>query len=343
MKSCLSIKEPKIGPARGQRRPIRILRWRPLGALSGGIRRVAKLAFGVAWLVVGCGGERIVGGGVSDGGTVAVSDAGAPEDAGVVLGDGGGASDGGIPDAGGGDAGTVCRPDLDGVIRATEVPFVLGATASYVTNQDGTVAEGITTTGRDGGAGRVVWDFAAAHNQDHRVLDEVIAPAGKWWAAAYPSATFAALLDRATGLLGVYASTPAALTLLGTVSTEANRTNVRLDPAVDVLRFPLELGKTWQVSSTGTGFVNFTPLSTSNTYRFLVDGRGDVWTPAARFPSLRLRMDLEQTIPLTLFRRTVRAFVFLSECWGTVARVTGVDNDMSTELTRASEWRRLAP
>ena len=112
---------------------------------------------------------------------------------------------------------------------------------------------------------------------------------------------------------------------------------------VDVLRFPLELGKTWQVSSTGTGFVNFTPLSTSNTYRFLVDGRGDVWTPAARFPSLRLRMDLEQTIPLTLFRRTVRAFVFLSECWGTVARVTGVDNDTSTELTRASEWRRLAP
>lgn len=321
------------------------------GGRSGFVFRAA-LCTCTTLALFSCGGERVLGAGERDGGAL-FADGGPTLDAGVMdagrvdaggeLGDGGAAlADGGVADAGG-DGGAACRPDGDGVLQAREVPFVVGATASFVTNQDGTVAENINTGGRDGGAGLRIWDFSAAHPQDHRVLDEVQSPAGKWWSSAYPAATFAVLIDRVTGLLGVYAHSASALRLLGTVSTEANRTNVRLDPAVDVLRFPLSVGQSWQVTSTGAGFFNFTPLTNTNVYRFSVDARGEVWTPAARFPSLRLRMDLEQSIPLTLFRRSSRTFVFLSECWGTVARVTSVDDDVAMELTRASEYRRLAP
>ena len=57
---------------------------------------------------------------------------------------------------------------------------------------------------------------------------------------------------------------------------------------------------------------------------------------------LRIRMDLDQSIPLTLFRRTQRTYTFVSECWGAVARIASVDNEMSVEFTTASEYRRLS-
>lgn len=244
-----------------------------------------------------------------------------------------------LPDAPVGDAG-VCMGNRDGVIDRGEVAFLLGATVLYAVNRPGTTVEMIDTTARVSGATRV-WDFSAPRPEDTRVIDEVLSPRGMWWASSYGDATFAALLDRGSNLLGVYRVSDAALELLGTVSTEANRTNLRFVPPVAVLRFPLRVGASWEQTVNGTGFVNFTPLSNVTRYATVIDSAGEVWTPVGRFPALRMRTDIDQSIPLTVFRVTRRTFTFLSECWGVVARVTSVDNETSQELRRASEYRRL--
>jgi hypothetical protein len=222
------------------------------------------------------------------------------------------------------------------------MPFLVGASAIYRVNRDGETVEGISTAGVEGASGRV-WDFSDARPEDHRVIDELWPPAGQWWAALYPEATFASWLDRGQDLHGVYRVTSSTLELLATVSREANRTDLKMDPPVVLLRFPLSEGSTWEQTVTGRGYVNYTPLVNTNHYVFRVDAHGEAWTPAARFPVLRLRSDLEQWIPLTLFRRTVRTYAFLSECWGLVARITSTDDETAEEFTRAVEYRRLSP
>jgi hypothetical protein len=139
----------------------------------------------------------------------------------------------------------------------------------------------------------------------------------------------------------VYRVTDAALELMGTVSTEQNRTNLRFTPPVMVLRFPLRVGDTWTQTVTGAGFVSFTPLTNTTVYTTRIDADGEVWTPAGRFRALRMRTDIDQSIPLTVFRTRRRTYTFLSECWGVVARVASVDNETAEEFRRASEYRRL--
>ncbi len=244
-----------------------------------------------------------------------------------------------LPDAPAGDA-AVCSGNRDNMIARSEMAFLLGATVIYAVNRPGTTVESINTAAAATGGARV-WDFSAANAADTRVLDEVLSPRGMWWASSYGDATFAAVIDRSTNLLGVYRVSDAALELLGTVSTEANRTNLRFTPPVAVLRFPLRVGASWEQTVNGTGFVNFTPLSNVTRYANVIDSAGEVWTPAGRFPALRMRTDLDQSIPLTVFRVTRRTFTFISECWGVVARIASVDNETSEELRRASEYRRL--
>ena len=114
-----------------------------------------------------------------------------------------------------------------------------------------------------------------------------------------------------------------------------------MDPPVAVLRFPLMEGAHWTQSVTGRGYVDFTPLVNVTQYQFQVDAHGEVRTPAGHFSVLRLRIDLDQMVPLTVFRRTQRTYTFVAECWGVVARVASVDNEPLVDFTRAAEYRRL--
>jgi hypothetical protein len=238
------------------------------------------------------------------------------------------------------DGGALCTANRDGVIERSEMAFVLGASVIYAVNRAGTTVDPVDTAGMVTPTGRV-WDYAAAVATDQRVLDEVTPPTGQWWSSSYADATFAAVADRATGLLGVYRVSDAALELLGTVSTEQNRTNLRFTPPVAVLRFPLRVGATWSQTVTGAGFLNFTPLTNTTVYTSRIDADGEVWTPAGRFRALRMRTDLDQSIPLTVFRTTRRTYTFVAECWGVIARIASVDNETAEEFRRASEYRRL--
>lgn len=245
-----------------------------------------------------------------------------------------------VRDAMASDGAVQCRPNNDGVIDSDEFPYVLGAQVLYQVNDDATTVTGIQTAPTDMGMGPR-WDFAAIVPSDRRVLDEVYSPAGRWWQMFYPSASFALPANRAASLHGVYRRTPDALQLLASVSRDMNRSNVVFMPAVDTVRFPLREGSTWTITSSGNGILDGIGTSTSNVFRFLVDRRGTVFTPANRFDVLRLRMDLEQTVTGTIIRRTQRTYLYLAECWGLVARVVSVDNETASEFTRASEYRRL--
>lgn len=233
-----------------------------------------------------------------------------------------------------------CRPNNDGIITRAEFPGVVGASALYLVNRDGVTVDGVNTAGTVT-EGTRRWDFSARRMDDQPVLDEVLSPQGRWWSGQYADATFASVIDRATNLLGVYRLSATALELLGTVSTTANQTNLRFTPPVQILRFPLRVGDRWQQTVNGNGTVNFTPLVNVTNYSTSVDAQGEVWTPAARFPALRVNTTLDQSIPLTVFRRTLRTYAFITECGGLVARVASVENDTAENFTRASEYRRL--
>lgn len=211
----------------------------------------------------------------------------------------------------------------------------------YAVNEEGTAVDPVDTAGTMVDGVRR-WDYSAARPEDRRVLDEVMRPQGRWWSARYPDATYAAMLDRTNNILGVYRASAAALELLATVSVAENRTHLAMTPPVVVLRFPLRVGDTWTQSVTATGFYNLAPLTNVTAYTTRVDAAGEVWTPAGRYPALRVRTDLDQSIPLTLIRRTRRTYTFLSECWGVVARVASVDNETAEVFRRASEFRRLS-
>ncbi len=273
-----------------------------------------------------------------DGASDAASDAGidASSDAATDV----GVADVTVTDTGPRDGGATCSGNRDGVIARSEMAFILGASVIYAVNRTGTTVMPVDTAGATGASGRV-WNLSAADPQDQRVLDEVIPPSGQWWSSGYADATFATVIDRSTNLLGVYRVSDTALELLGTVSTEANRTNMRFTPPVMVLHFPLRVGDMWMQTVAGNGFVNFTPLVNSTVYTTRVDAQGEVWTPAGRFPALRMRTDIDQSIPLTVFRTTRRTYTFISECWGVVARIASVDNETAEEFRSASEYRRL--
>lgn len=300
------------------------------------LRSALPLAFALSF--VACVEER-VNPLPQDARADAASTDGASPDA---LEDGGSGEDASVEDTGvlPRDSGPVCVPNNDGVIERSEVPYVVGAQALFVVNDDNTTVDAINTAPTMGASGPE-WDFSAPKPGDRRVLDEVQSPMGRWWQPFYPTANFALPIDRASSNWALYRGTDTALQILATVSRDTGRTNVAFSPGVDAIRFPLREGSTWTVTSAGNGAFNGIATSTVNTYRFTVDRRGTVLTPATRFPALRLRMDLDQTVTGTIIRRTQRTYLFLSECWGLVARIASVDNEMAEEFTRASEYRRL--
>lgn len=241
-----------------------------------------------------------------------------------------------------GDMGSgACSLGSDGVLAAEQIEFAVGATVLYVQNRDGTTVDGVDTAGTLDEDGVRRWDFSAERPEDHRLLDELVSPASAWWSSRYPDATYAAALDRSKDQWGVFRVSAVRLELLAVVSGEANRTDLRMSPAVEVLRFPMRPGDRWQQSVTGNGLVDWIAVTNVTEYRFEVDAYGEVRTPAARFEALRLRTELEQRVPLTVFSRSQRSFTFLSPCWGVVARVASTDGETAVEFTRASEYRRL--
>jgi len=265
------------------------------------------------------------GGGV-DG---AVHDAGpAPPDAG---------RDAGVPDVDAGPAG--CVPDRDGVIRREEVPLGPGLRATFRVARDAR----FDTAGEPLGDGMRRWDVSGDLAGDHDVLVETRHLDGAWYADDFPGASYASRLSDGEDLLGVFELTGASLLLRGVVSPEGglDRTNVSHDPEVETLSFPLELGARWSTDATVTGISSGVVATWRERYESEVDARGELETPFGTFDVLRVRVVLRRTVGVVT--KVVRTYLFVSECFGTVASIVSRDDEPREEFTRASELRRIAP
>lgn len=236
------------------------------------------------------------------------------------------------------DAGGGCVPNRDGVVEASEVPLRAGLRATFL----GATDVSFDTRGEDMGGSRT-WDLSGGFAGDRMVLVETRDPAGLWFADDFPGATYVTELSLEQDLLGVFEVTGDALLLRGVVSPDDGftRTKLTYDPAVPVLDFPLSEGKTWSVSATVSGVALGAVTAYTERYDSAVDARGTLTTPFGSFEVLRVRTELTRTVGLLVTK--VVSFAFVSECFGTVATLTGQDGDDGAELTELAEVRRLAP
>ena len=280
------------------------------------------------------GGADAGGGGATGGGGGGSAGGGSGGGQGGATGGGtGGGSDGGQPS---------CTPNADGTITRAEVFTQAGLHATFKVSTQ----TSFDTAGAAQADGGRLWDMTPALSGDQNVLVTTEPITGKWFEANYPGASYVAPLGQGTDLLAVFQSSADGLYLLGVASPTDTvmKTRLTYDPAVKVLAFPMSAGSTWSTTSTVTGYYNGVLIAVlqKDDYTNTVDRTGEVITPFARFPVLRVRTLMNRTANLVPIL-TLRTFMFVTECFGTVATVTSTDNESSTEFTTAKEVRRLTP
>ncbi|MBI3205076.1 MAG: hypothetical protein HYZ29_26295 [Myxococcales bacterium] len=277
----------------------------------------------------------------SGGAAGAAGSGGAAAGGGGTAGAGGGAA--GIGGAGGatsgGSGGGFCSPNHDGVLDKSETPLAAGLAAKFLVSGPAAVP----SAGVAQGDGSRLWDFSAGLSGDHLVLVETQKLDGKWFAAKYPGATYAARLSESSDLLGVFEVGATALVLRGVVSPAdgVTKTELTYTPPVVVLDFPVKEGKTWSTSSTVTGLAQGVLANYTEGYESAADAHGTLKAPFGEFPVLRTRVVLTRKIGLVT--TVVRSYLFGAECFGTVASFVAKDNATTAEVSEAAELRRLAP
>lgn len=311
--------------------------------MSRTVSRMA-LVLVLGWFAAGCGDDDVQCRGEGDcpAGQQCVLGECRPE-----VGGDGAVSDGGVDgtvdagtDAGvdgGADGGGVCEYVDDGVIQRDEMVIEVGLGATYRVNQNAPVT--VDLVGTQSG-GEPLWDFTGNTASDQSVVDELLPVAGTWFAADFPNATYIAHLDPDT--YGVFRVTTGALSMIGVASVTPNQTLMTYDVPVDLLRFPIGLGDHYVTNATSTGTFNWTPLWTiEETYDVTVDALGTVVVPAGSFHALRIRTNLHQYIPFTVFTVDRVLYIWVTECFGIVARIVSEDDEPQNIFTNAAQYRRM--
>ena len=235
----------------------------------------------------------------------------------------------------------VCVPNHDGKIERGELPMAPGVMATFRVATNATW----NTAGHSNADGSRTWDLSGQLANDADTPVTLGSPQGAWWAADYPGASYTAVLASGSDLQGVFKLDDTGLVLLGVVSPTggATKTELMYNPPAKILAIPFQAGDTWTSTSTVTGYLNGgVGGSYTEKYDSSVDQVGTMTTPYGMFPVLRVATNLTRTSGLATLL-TKRTFAWSAECFGSVATVTGQDNDTSTELSSNAEVRRLAP
>lgn len=233
-----------------------------------------------------------------------------------------------------------CVPNHDGVIARSEVPLAAGAMATFAIATNATW----NTAGHANNDGSRTWDLSGQLANDADTPVTLGSPAGAWWQADFPGATYSAVLASGSDLQGVFTIDANGVTLLGVVSPTGGATETELtySPPAKILAFPFMAGSTWMSTSTVTGYAQGVYGVYTEKYTSSVDQVGTMTTPYGMFPVLRVATDLTRSSGGVPFL-TKRTFAWTAECFGTVATVSGQDNATGTEFSDDAEVRRLAP
>jgi hypothetical protein len=253
---------------------------------------------------------------------------------------------GGVPSSDGGylplpDGGPPCRGNNDGLISRDEVFFASGVQVRYRINPAGTMVR-VDLRGQTRGDGTHVWDFSDPAGDLTSLTLETVE--GKWFAADFPGAQYAARLDPRSALLGVYRASAETVDLLGVVGeSEADGTRLRYETPIPILRFPLALGTSWNAQSLVIdGRLNHTPFASRDTYQIAADAAGELRLGILTFPrTVRVRVELVQQFPAGPGNRRIQ-YLWLTECYGEVARVTSRDGEIDPDFSLSTEFRRLS-
>jgi hypothetical protein len=232
-----------------------------------------------------------------------------------------------------------CTPNNDGVITREEIPLAAGLHATFRVATNATV----DTAGVTQADGSRVWDLSGALPGDHGVLVETLPLTGQWFEPDFAGATYATRLSDTEELLGVFEVNDTALLLRGVVSPSAGVSQTSLDyqPPAETLVFPLQEGDTFASSSLITGTALGVFATYQEDYDSKVDAHGLLKTPFGDFQVLRVSVTLTRT--LGLVTTVTRSFIFVTECFGTVANMVSQSNEAGSEWTDAAEVRRLSP
>lgn len=248
-------------------------------------------------------------------------------------------------DAGaGGQAPLSCVPNLDGKIDADELEAAIDVPVSYIVSKAGGEVP-VNLTGEDVG-GTTTWDFSATFQGDGLISLQASTLSGAWYAGSFPTADFVTPLDVGGSIDGVYAHTQNALLLLGAASHEESpsegQTLLVYDAPIELLRFPIETGKSWVSAGEVTGgTVRGLPYAGKDTYEVEVVATGQVILPAYTFTQafqIRTKATLQPAVGASVVTRQAG---FYFECFGEVARATSKNDETEANFSTAAELRRL--
>jgi hypothetical protein len=266
-----------------------------------------------------------------DSGTQPTTDASVPDSGTPVM----PMTDAGVFDAG---IGVSCLPNHDGVITRAEVPMRAGLRGTFRIAKDVT----FNSAGAMQSDGGTLWDFGVALSGDQADLVELQPLTGQWFENDFAGATYFTPLP-GSDLLGIFEVTADALLMRGIVSADDGlyQTELTYSPPAKLLQFPLGASSSWSSDSSVTGTLNGGFWTYDEKYEASVDRSGEIATPFSRFGGARVKLVLTQTVGFSV--TVTRQFLFMTECFGTVASMVSQPNEFQSEFSSAAEVRRLAP
>ena len=237
----------------------------------------------------------------------------------------------GAPDMSGGSE--QCWPDHNNQIDLTEFPAIPGVVQTYLKATDVRV----DTSGDD-------WDLLPSLMNEQQITVRLEVIDDQWFAPTFPEATYVAPIAGEETLLGVYELTESQLLLRGVVSESEEfhlKTELIYTPPALIMSFPLEVGDSWESTSTITGLYPLGVAYYFETHSSEVDTQGMMNTPLADFEVIRVNSQLIRTVGFGM--NTRRNHFYIAECFGVVANLTSHDDEPARLFSEAAEVRVITP
>jgi hypothetical protein len=238
-----------------------------------------------------------------------------------------------------------CVPNLDGRIDSSEMEAVLGVPATFLVSPPST-ERAVDLSGAATAGDLRVWDWSAdpTHDPIFQLTGEPLAD--KWYAGSFPNGQFAAAIDAAGTVEGIYSKDATALWLLGVASSEESppqgKTLLPYVSPIALYRFPIQPGATWtSIGTVQNGTFDGIPYAGTDRYDVRVGSAGTLMLPDLTFTqAIQVRTQVT-VIPAFGAASSRRIASWMFECFGEVARATSRLDEPQDDFTTATEVRRL--